>query len=90
MPMVSCPRFVLTHPQDSDTSMTRMLWPPSRDRDDGRPSKTVGEPCIEIRYDMTLSLACSTSALLLQPGLDVLHNHDDIMITYLIFLSPYL
>ena len=45
---------------------------------------------IEIRYDKTLSLARSTSALLLQPGLDVLHNHDDIMITYLIFLSPYL
>ena len=46
--------------------------------------------CIEIRYDKTLSLARSISALLLQPGLDVLHNHDDIMITYLIFLSPYL
>ena len=45
---------------------------------------------IEIRYDKTLSLARSTSALLLQPGLDVLHNHDDIMIMYLIFLSPYL
>ena len=37
---------------------------------------------IEIRYDKTLSLARSTSALLLQPGLDVLHNHDDIMIAY--------
>ena len=36
---------------------------------------------IEIRYDKTLSLARSTSALLLQPGLDVLHNHDDIMIS---------
>ena len=45
---------------------------------------------IEIRYDKTLSLTRSTSALLLQPGLDILHNHDDIMITYLIFLSPYL
>ena len=45
---------------------------------------------IEIRLDKTLSLAHSTSALLLQPGLDVLHNHDDIMIMYLIFLSPYL
>ena len=45
---------------------------------------------IEIRYDKMLSLACSTSALLLQPGLDILHNHGDIMITYLIFLSPYL
>ena len=45
---------------------------------------------IEIRYDETLSLTRSTSALLLQPGLDVLYNHDNIMITYLIFLSPYL
>ena len=51
---------------------------------------TVLEDSIEIRYDKTLSLACSTSALLLQPGLDVLHNHDDIMIMYLVFLSPYL
>ena len=45
---------------------------------------------IEIRLDKTLSLAHSTSALLLQLGLDVLHNHDNIMIMYLIFLSPYL
>ena len=36
---------------------------------------------IEIRLDKMLSLAHSTSALLLQPGLDVLHNHDDIMIS---------
>ena len=45
---------------------------------------------IEIRYDKTLSLARSTSALLLQPGLDILHNHDNIMISnsyLLIFLS---
>ena len=42
-----------------------------------------------LRLDKVLSLAHSTSALLLQPGLDVLHNHDDIMIMYLIFLSPY-
>ena len=48
------------------------------------------ETPIEIRYDKMLSLARSTSALLLQPGLDILHNHDDIMIMYLIFLSPYL
>ena len=41
---------------------------------------------IEIRYDKMLSLARSTSALLIQPGLDVLHNHDDIMITYLMYL----
>ena len=49
-----------------------------------------GDVSIEIRYDKMLSLACSTSALLLQLGLDVLHNHDDIMIMYLILLSPYL
>ena len=36
---------------------------------------------IETRLDKTLSLARSTSELLLQPGLDVLHNHDDIMIS---------
>ena len=44
-PMASRPRLVLTHPQDGDTSTTRMLWPPSRDGDDGGPSETVGEPC---------------------------------------------
>ena len=43
---------------------------------------------IETRYDKTLSLARSTSALLLQPGLDVLHNHDDIMISNSYLLIP--